>query len=163
MNEGVHGRQCGSCTMCCSGWINATINEQKLRPGKACEHCVEEGCAIYENRPVVPCASFKCGWLADQSPLPEHMNPVESGAIILFDRRWHGMPCVFALPTGSSVPRDTLEWLMSYSRKNNIPLIFMENTFENGKFIEKKETGYGPPVFIQAVRNAIKTEDVFMF
>ena len=98
----------------------------------------------------------------DRSPLPEHMSPVECGVIVLLDRKWKGIPCVFALPTGKTIPQQSLEWLMAYSRENRIPLIFAENVFEDGKFVSKRDRGYGPPAFIQAVKNAISTEDIFM-
>jgi hypothetical protein len=51
---------------------------------------------------------------------------------------------------------------MAYSREQNTPLIFSENIFKNGRWIATKQTGYGPPVFVHAVKNAIKPEDVVM-
>lgn len=160
--DGGTKRQCGSCTLCCEGWISTNINGIELSPGKACRHCTGKGCSIYETRPAVPCAKFKCGWLMEQSPLPDHMIPEKSGAIVLLDRKWKGVPCICALPTGPTVPSETLEWLLSFSRKVNIPLIFFENVFENGEFLVKKQTGYGPPSFVEKVRNSIGSEDIQM-
>jgi hypothetical protein len=155
-------RQCLSCSACCEGWIKAKINGVPLSPYKPCEFCSGEGCAIYEKRPAVPCASFICGWLMDQSPLPEHMKPNACGAIILFDRKWGGNTVTYALPTGERIPGDTLEWLMAYSREHSRPLIFFENLRPDGEFTGTKQMGYGPQPFIEAVNNSLKADDVFM-
>ncbi len=98
----------------------------------------------------------------EESPLPDFMNPIECGAIIVLDRKWSGATSVFALPTGAQVPAHTLEWLMAYSREQSIPLIFYENLLRGGKFLGMKQFGYGPPAFVEAVKNALKPEDIFM-
>jgi len=154
-------RHCNSCTACCEGWIEAKINGKRLLPTAACKHCTNQGCAIYEDRPYDPCVKFKCGWLKEPGLLPEKMSPVECGAIILFDRKWQGSTCICALPTGTTVPADTLEWLMAYSRERLLPLIFTENIFENGQYVSRKLIGYGPPPFVEAVKNAVTAEDIF--
>jgi hypothetical protein len=155
-------RQCFTCTACCEGWLNAKIRGVRLRPYKACKFCTSKGCGIYKKRPDRPCKSFKCGWLKEPSSLPVHMKPNVCGAIILFDRKWAGMPVTFAIPVGERIPDDTLAWLTAYSREKQIPLIWSENLLENGKFIKTKRTGYGPPGFIMSVRNARKNKGVSM-
>jgi len=90
------------------------------------------------------------------------MSPVECGAIILLNRKWQSSTCTIALPTGTTVPADTLEWLMAYSRENLIPLIFTENILENGQYVSRKLTGYGPPPFVEDVKNMITGDDIFM-
>ena len=161
-------RQCGSCTACCEGWIKATINGVTLSPYKPCVHRTDKGCKIYEDRPARPCVSFKCGWLTDNSVLPDNMSPQECGAIILFDHKWRddnyidAQPIVVALPIGTKIPNSTLKWLMNFSGKNRIPLRWYENIIENGKFIRTKQFSHGPPAFVGASKNVTTNEEIFM-
>ncbi|MFC1778401.1 hypothetical protein ACFL3I_13875 [Pseudomonadota bacterium] len=50
---------------------------------------------------------------------------------------------------------------MAYSRERLLPLIFTENIFENGQYVSRKLIGYGPPPFVEAVKNAVTAEDIF--
>ena len=95
--------------------------------------------------------------------MPEHMKPVESGAIVLFDRKYQEGNVIYAVPVGSRIPDDTLEWLMAFAREHVIPLVYCENIFENDKFVDKKTVGYGPPQFVEAVKNEILPQDVNMY
>ncbi len=156
-------RQCYPCSACCKGWLTADINGVQIMPGKPCAHITEQGCGIYEKRPYNPCAVFRCGWLKGQYNMPDHMKPSESGAIVMFGRLWHGREVIRAVPTGEKIPAATLEWLMALSRERVTPLLFSEHEFEKGRFIRKKQIGYGPPSFIEAVKMEPGPEDVFMF
>ncbi len=154
-------RQCSPCKVCCEGWLTAKINGQLIMPGKPCMHMTDQGCGIYEKRPVKPCATFNCGWLLDPVNLAEDMRPDLCGAIVIIDRKWQGASVIRAIPTGEKIPRDTLERLMTISREQAKPLIFCE--FIRGKdgFIGIKRIGYGPPSFVRAVETAVEPEDVF--
>jgi len=156
-------RQCFPCTSCCGGWLTANINGVQLMPGKPCVHLAKQGCGIYATRPHDPCATYKCGWLKGQFNMPEHMRPSESGAIVNFDRVWNGRKVIRAVPTGEKIPAETLAWLMALSRQQNLPLLFSEHLFKDGRFIGKKRIGYGPPSFIEAVKTEPGSEDVIMF
>ena len=156
-------RQCFPCTACCEGWLVAEIHGLKIKPGKPCIHAQKQGCGIYESRPKVPCVTFRCGWLQEQNGLPEQMKPSASGAIVLFDRKWHDRDVIWAIPTGSKIPDDTLEWLMALSREKFLPLLFCEFLFEEGKYLGSKHIGYGPPAFVNAVRTEIGPEDILMY
>jgi hypothetical protein len=131
-----------------------------MSPGKPCEHCTAKGCGIYETRPENPCRSFECGWLQDGSPLPEHLRPDRSGVIVILGRKWRGREIIRALPAGERIPREPMEWLKAFARERQMPLLFLENIFEDGRFKARKQTGYGPPDFVQAVRNAIGLQDI---
>ena len=156
-------RQCFPCKACCEGWLTAEINGKKMMPGKPCIHVTERGCGIYENRPVVPCVSFNCGWLKDPVSLPEHMNPALCGAIVILDRKWQGRNVIRAIPTGEKIPADTLEWLMAFSREQSLPLLFAEYIFKNDRYTGIRKIGYGPPSFIRAVETAVGPEDIMMY
>ena len=156
-------RQCFPCKACCEGWLTAKIGEAEIFPGKPCINLTERGCGIYDDRPEVPCRSFKCGWLNDPVMIPEHMKPESCGAIVLLDRKWHGRNVIRAVPTGEQIPAATLEWLMAFSREQSLPLLFVEYLMRDEKFIGIKKKGYGPPSFIRAVETEVEPEDIIKF
>jgi hypothetical protein len=131
-----------------------------MLPGTPCDFASDTGCTIYQNRPRHPCQTFSCAWLTRSDILPKHMKPSRCGAIVLLGRKWHGRDVIRAVPTGKKIPPATLEWLMSYSRKNGVPLLFSEFIFREGKFIAKKRIGYGPPDFVREVKTRIESEDI---
>jgi len=88
------------------------------------------------------------------------MKPSLCGAIVLLGRRWHGRKVIRAVPIGQRIPPKTLEWLMAYSRKQAVPLLFSERLFKNNRFIGKKFIGYGPQDFIHAVQTEVGPEDI---
>ena len=156
-------KQCFPCTACCQGWLKADINGFKIKPGTGCTHATENGCGIYATRPENPCVSFKCGWLQEEHKLPDHLKPSECGVIVLMDRKWHNKPVIWAVPTGKTIPAETLESLKALARERSIPLLFNEYMFENDVYVGKKKTGYGPPAFILAVETEVGPEDIMMF
>jgi hypothetical protein len=95
--------------------------------------------------------------------MPEHMKPSECGAIVMLDRRWHDRKIITAVPTGRKIPANTLEWLLEFSREQSTPLIFIEFLVEDGKYMGKRKTGYGPPSFIHAVETEVEPEDIIKF
>jgi hypothetical protein len=132
-----------------------------MEPGKPCAHCTVQGCAIYENRPEIPCRKFKCAWLADGDVIPENMRPDQCGAIVMFDRKWNGWSIVKAVAVGDLIPEETLEWLMAYARENKIPLLWQENLVVDGKkYGAIRNRGFGPPAFVEHVKHAIGPEDI---
>lgn len=76
----IEGRNCGTCTACCSF---APIRVETLRKpaNTLCAHCAEgQGCTVYEVRPQV-CRGFYCSWFF----LPElgpAWHPERSGVVI---------------------------------------------------------------------------------
>ncbi len=162
MTDAMQDRQCYPCAACCEGWLTADINGVQIKPGKPCAHKLEHGCGIYAQRPHNPCRIFRCGWLKGDHDMPAQMQPSECGAIVMFGRRWHDREVIRAVPTGEKIPAATLEWLMVLARKLNLPLLFSEHEFVNGRFVSKKKIGYGPPSFIDAVRMEPGSEDTFM-
>ena len=88
------------------------------------------------------------------------MKPSVCGAIVLLGRQWHGRKVIRAVPTSEKIPPKTLEWLMTYSKKQTLPLLFSEHLFKNGHFLGKKFIGYGPPDFVHAVKTKIGPEDI---
>lgn len=157
----MQNRECGSCTACCEGWIGSVIMD--LRIGNPCKHCTQQGCGIYETRPENPCRTFKCAWLRESSPLPDHLKPNRSLAIVQLDKKWRGYRIIKALPVGARIPQETLDWLIAYAEELRRPLIFTENLYRDGKFSGWKQTGFGPPAFVELVKTSIGDEDIIRF
>lgn len=73
------GRECGSCTACCS--VLAIVELQKPAR-RACDHLCRAGCGIYETRPA-SCREFHCLWLRGALSGDEGLRPDQLG--VMFD------------------------------------------------------------------------------
>lgn len=78
----------------------------------------------------------------------------------MLDRKWHGWSIIKAVPTGARIPEETLEWLKAYARKQNIPLLFQDNLQKGESFSGFKNWGYGPPAFLQRVKEMVGPDDI---
>ncbi len=146
-------RECGDCTACCEGWVTGDIEGQRMSPGVPCQHCTQTGCAIYERRPVEPCREFVCAWLMQPSPLPDDMRPDKCGAIVKWKQKWKKWWIMHVLPTGEEIPQATLERLIPIARQARMPMLMVRNEFEGSKCVGHFEQGFGPPDFLEAVKN----------
>jgi hypothetical protein len=132
-----------------------------MHPGKPCQHCTQQGCAIYETRPQDPCVNFECAWLKEPGQIPENMRPDLCGAIITRGGKWKGEEIITATPTGEEIPTETLDWLMAYARQLSLPLVYFRHVMSGDNKLEAKEQmNYGPLWFMQTVANEILPEDV---
>ena len=131
-------RPCGECDVCCRGWLRINTDEIKIKVGEECPHISDVGCGNYENRAVNPCRTFFCGWASTDSPLPDWMQPHKSKAIVLYNAIiWNGISLDQVVPVGEEIPKETLEWLMNFSRTHKRPAIFAKNELINGKLSGK--------------------------
>lgn len=146
-------RECQPCTGCCDGWLQIVIGDIPVYPGCACPHSTGKGCDDYENRPTDPCDNFNCGWIIENSPLPDWMKPDNAKVIVLFNKlNWNGYPVDLAVPVGKKIPPRSLEWLKQFSAKHMRPLIYTEQIMEAGKFQKQQLIfGYGSPAFQQDI------------
>ena len=103
---------------------------------------------------------FQCGWLQEGSPLPEDMRPDRSGVIVLLGRTWRDWKVIFAIPAGTSVPAESLEWLRAYAQSVGWPVIFHERLQSAGEYTGVRKLAYGSPAFADAVRYSIGPEDI---
>lgn len=78
----VAGRNCGSCTACCT--VKAIAAPDLIKaPGMACGHCDKSGCTVYETRPAV-CRGYFCGYIATDW-LSDRQRPDRCGVMIDLD------------------------------------------------------------------------------
>jgi hypothetical protein len=130
-----------------------TIQGHPVYPGRPCPHSTGRGCDDYANRPVDPCIDFNCGWIVENSPLPEWMKPSNAKVIVIFNKtRWQGLPVDVAVPIGGRIPPRALNWLKEFAARNGRPLLFSEQVKENGVFQrEQLFSAHGPPEFQQHI------------
>jgi hypothetical protein len=130
-----------------------TIQGHPVYPGRPCPHSTGRGCDDYANRPVDPCINFNCGWILENSPLPDWMKPSNSKVIVIFNKtRWRGLPVDIAVPIGRRIPPRALNWLKEFAASNARPLLFSEQVKENGVFQRQQLfSAHGPPGFQQHI------------
>lgn len=125
------------------------INGTPVYPGCPCPHSTGRGCDDYANRPVDPCVNFRCGWIQDNSPLPDWMKPDNAKVIVIFNKReWRGRPVDLAVPVGRRIPPRALQWLKAFAEQSGRPLMYTEQIVENGRFQKAQSLFvHGPPEF----------------
>ena len=150
-------RECRPCTACCDGWVQVTVNDVPVYPGRACPHSTGKDCDDYANRPHDPCVEINCGWIMPDSPLPDWMKPNNAKVIVLFGKlRWRGLPVDVAVPVGKRIPPRALNWLKDFSANNGRPLLFSEQV-DPGKGFEREQmfSAHGPSEFQQDIAQLI--------
>lgn len=145
-------RDCVPCNVCCNGWLRTEVLGQTLSPARGgCQHVGSRGCTVHDLRPLHPCRSFFCGWVAESSPLPDWMRPDRSHVIVLFNKTtWAGRPVDVAIPVGRRIKRKALEYLKRLAEQTNRPLLFAENAAANSAGPLSDQLTYfawGPPDF----------------
>lgn len=79
--ELVPGRECGSCTVCCTE-LHINAKEMRKLAGVRCTNLRGDGgCAIYAKRFSV-CREFHCGWRM-MSGLSDSWRPDRSGIVLI--------------------------------------------------------------------------------
>lgn len=69
------------------------------------------------------------------------------------DRDFQGWKVILATPTGWVIPRETLRIIMKYARKQDTPLIYIENYHQKGRYTHFSRSGYGPQAFMDTLAN----------
>ncbi len=113
-------RECGECTICCHGWVAATVLGHRLKPGSPCPSVRADGCGIYARRPTDPCRTFMCGWLVPGSPFPDEFRPDKLG-VIFVRINWRDRPAWILVPAGRDPDEQLLEQMRRYSTSTGEP------------------------------------------
>ena len=108
-------RTCDGCAECCKGWLSGNAMGHDFYPGKPC-YFLQKTCSIYENRPIDPCQTYKCHWLASDD-LPMWMRPDMCGVVIT--RRNHeGVEFFTVGECGTKMDSKVLSWLVIWALNN---------------------------------------------
>jgi hypothetical protein len=130
-------RHCGTCTVCCGGWLVGTIFGHEMKPGQPCHFRGEGCCAIYERRPVNPCRTFMCGWLQEESPFPDEFKPDRLGVLIV-PIRWRGNAAYILRFAGRDPDEGLLQWMHEFSMRTGRPFYYEQRG---------ERFGFGPREF----------------
>jgi uncharacterized cysteine cluster protein YcgN (CxxCxxCC family) len=136
-------KNCNNCTKCCEGYLKANINGISMYPGKPCYLLdIGKGCTDYENRPYMPCKSYKCEWLKDEK-IPEQFKPNLTNFIIL--KKWkNAIPYLSLIQAGDIIKDEDIDSFTIWSKNNNINYYFN---------INDKEYMYGSDIFLREAKN----------
>lgn len=106
-------RSCGNCTKCCDGWLSGNIRGHEVFPGKPCFFVtIGVGCNDYHNRPEIPCKTFVCGWLDDES-IPENFKPNIADVMAVYSNI-NGIDYVKLVEVGNPKIEATLWYINHY-------------------------------------------------
>lgn len=136
-----HGRTCGGCTACCDGWVKIRVYGHDVHPGKPCPYSTGGGCRIYEHRPVEPCRTFVCGWLADGSPFPDAFRPDRLGVLIQ-QAHWSGGLFYVLVPAGRDPDGALIRWMDELMRRTGTPFLYR---------VQGNWVGRGPQAFLEEI------------
>ncbi len=152
-------RECLPCTACCDGWLQVIVNGEEVGSGHPCKHRADHGCGIYEERPINPCRTFKCGWIVDDSPLPDWMKPNDARVIVVFDKYiWNDQQVDAVISMEENIPRATLDWLKSYALQQERRLLITEMVVAKGDISPRtKITVIGSDAFRKGIGDLIKS------
>ncbi len=152
-------RECSACTACCDGWISLTVRGEEIGIDHPCPHATDSGCGIYAERPVEPCKNFKCGWLIDESPLPDWMRPDNAKVIVMFNKySREGRQVDAAITMGETLPPASLEWLKNFTLQNGRALLITGTARnENDNSPRTTITLFGPDAFKKDIGNLIRS------
>lgn len=103
-------RICGSCTMCCQGWLYGEAYGHTFYPGKPCHFVCKDGCSIYEKRPENPCRLYKCAWKTDNF-FPEWFRPDISDVICTWIKWKENEFYLEVVECGKKLDSKILSWL----------------------------------------------------
>lgn len=146
----VAKKECGTCTKCCEGILNANIRGHDMGFGKPCFFVeIGKGCGDYSNRPEHPCKSYSCIWLLDPD-IPDWLKPEKSNVIIDAEEI-DGMVYLRLVGANSDViTTDILSWALVYSKKKNCNISWDYNQvvywLGSDEFCNAMEAKYGSAV-----------------
>ena len=138
-------RNCGSCTKCCEGRLEATIHGHSMYTGNPCRFlCKSKGCTIYKDRPENPCKSYTCAWLDDDT-FPLWMQPHLINAIIN-KKVSDNITYYEIIEVGQVLQSNVLNWMFMWAlrTRNNISYEISGKTHHLGdaefvKFMDEQE------------------------
>lgn len=120
-------RECGDCTKCCEGYTSGAAYEHKFGNIDGVRvpcFFVEQGvgCKIYADRPISPCQTYKCEWLANPD-VPEEFKPNKVDVIVSRKGRSY-----FVTTDAGDNPQDKVkEWWIEYTKSKNFNLSYRIN------------------------------------
>lgn len=110
-------RSCNGCTKCCDGWLTGNIYGYPMYENQPCRFSLKgSGCAIYPNRPLSPCKTFKCAWKINLN-IPEEYKPDKSNVIMIY-RQLDDLEFLDVIRAGPNPNKEVIEFAVKmYEQK----------------------------------------------
>lgn len=118
-------RTCDGCSECCKGWLHGHAMGHDFYPGKKCYY-LQKTCSIYENRPINPCQTYKCHWLASDD-LPMWMRPDLCGALMTEKQTTNNIQFFVIAECGSKMDSEVLSWFVMWALNSNKNIYYQVN------------------------------------
>lgn len=109
-------KKCGTCSLCCEGWLFANAYGNVFGKGKACVFLCHKQCVIYETKPET-CTKFQCGWT--QHLFPDWMYPLESDVIVSIEFDENKKQYLKVMEVNHSIRDDVKSYLDEWVSLNN--------------------------------------------
>lgn len=123
----ISNRSCGSCHKCCEGWLEATIYDKKMHPGRPCFFLEkgEQGCTIYADRPENPCITYSCSWLEEPDVFPSWLKPNLTNAIITKKKIDDTELTYYEVSeAGSKMDSSVLHWIFMWALRTQTSIMY---------------------------------------
>lgn len=120
----MSNKNCGTCTKCCEGTLKLIVHGEKVSNGKPCPLLnINSGCSDYENRPAMPCKTYRCVWLKNNN-IPEHFKPNNVNFII--HRLWiKTYECYTLIPAGKEIKESDIKDIKNWFEENNLNFFYL--------------------------------------
>ena len=137
-------QSCGTCTECCKGILNITVNDITYSDGNKCSEWCESGCKSYDSRPI-DCHNYNCGWRSNEKA-PEWMRP-DRAKVFINDSTsdtvyYEGKAVPFIVPIADDIPEHVMKYLIEDAIEHNKPFRYIHkpdnNTIAIGAFGDDK-------------------------
>tara|TARA_B100002019_G_scaffold218797_1_gene191437 strand:- start:4102 stop:4680 length:579 start_codon:yes stop_codon:yes gene_type:complete len=127
-------RECGTCSMCCQGYLYGEAYNAPFFPNHPCHYWDPEGgtrgcggCSIHQDRPAI-CVQFNCLWKQTKQ-MPMWMKPNNS-KVLVYTREWkdstgeflrpgESLQWISAVECGQQMDSNVLSWLIQQARYSN--------------------------------------------
>lgn len=142
MSDYMIRRECGTCSVCCGGYLEGNIHGHPMFRGRPC-FFLGKGCTIYNNRPHDPCQLYQCGWLENED-IPEWMKP-ELSKVIATKRTYPGREDLTHyefIEAGQTISAEALNWIVQWAISTGTNVIYA---------VDGKHHRLGTPEFNRAV------------
>jgi hypothetical protein len=87
---------------------------------------IGKGCGVYDERPEVPCKTFRCQYLVDES-VPEEMKPSRSNVILTIEEVLPNVEYIIAHEAEGSLEGDNLKWVSSLYDEYSVNVTWKED------------------------------------
>jgi len=117
-------KDCGTCTICCEGWLTSIAYGNLFGNKKPCIFLCEKTCLIYTTRPKT-CSYYQCAW--SQGLFPDWMKPTESNVLISVEYDNQKKQFLKVIELGISISDKVFNFIENWVKENNTYYILVKD------------------------------------